>query len=133
MARRRGPDPVASQVNEAMQQLVSQAFGRFCPAEAWSPNVNVYQLPGRLVVCADLAGVSRDQLEVRIEPGRLEIRGDRPAPEPAAGQPPQRILTMEIDDGQFRRIIRIPETVALDEVTSSYHDGMLWVVLPIRE
>jgi len=133
MERRKREDPLTRHVT-AMQELLGQAFGRFCPAEAWSPNVNIYQFADRLVVCADLAGLDRDQIEVRVEPGTLEIRGERPAPDPRdPGERPLRILTMEIDDGQFCRMIRIPETIRLDAVTSRYHHGMLRIDLPLAE
>jgi HSP20 family protein len=134
MARRKSNDPLVSQLNATMQQLLGQSFGRFCPAEAWAPTVNIYQLRGRLVVCADLAGLEREQIQVRVKPGSLEIRGQRPAPSPpATDETPSRILTMEIDDGDFCRIIRIPDNVQLDAVESSYHQGLLWVILPLRE
>jgi HSP20 family protein len=134
MPQRKRPDPIAGQLNMAMQQLLSQTFGRFAPDQAWSPNVNSYQLQGRLVVCADLAGVDRDHVEVRVEPGKLEIRGERPVPEPTR-EPDQalRILSMEIDDGTFCRTLRIPESVLLDQVESTYERGMLWVVLPLKD
>jgi HSP20 family protein len=136
MPRRRQADALTSQLTSAMQQLLGQSFGRFCPAEAWAPTVNIYQLADRLVVCADLAGVDRDRIEVRVEPGALEIRGERPAPAPGStgdAERPQRILAMEIDDGAFCRVIRIPEAVRLDEVESTYHQGLLWVSLPLDE
>jgi HSP20 family molecular chaperone IbpA len=140
MTQRRRSDSTADQLNTAMQQLLSQTFGRFAPDQAWSPNINIYQCAGRLVVCVDVAGVDRERLAVRLEPGRLEIRGERPAPDPASaetpcepGERPLRILTMEIDDGSFSRSISLSDQVALDKVESVYRQGMLWITLPFDE
>jgi len=134
MTQRNRSDPGLDELNAAMQQMLSRTFGRFAPRQAWSPNVNIYQCPDRLMVCVDLAGVDRDRLAVRVEPGRLEIRGERAVPDPSEhGERPTRILSMEIDDGAFCRTIRLPTSVRLDAVTSRYREGMLWVELPLSE
>ncbi len=59
-----------------------QGFRKFSPTEAWTPSINVYQLHDRVEVAVDLAGIRREQIDVRVEPGRLLIRGVRNAPEP---------------------------------------------------
>ena len=122
--------PLGSFLREAMQRN----FGRCSPSDTWAPPVNVYQLRDRLELCVDLAGVDRANLDVRVEPGRLVIRGLRRTPEPAHGEnQPMRILTMEIDYGPFQREITLPSEVQLDRVSSSYEDGLLWIALPLRE
>lgn len=44
-----------------------------------------------------------------------------------------RILTMEIDHGSFRRVIKLPERVDLARIESEYKNGLLWVRLPLRD
>lgn len=122
---------------EQFTMVVSQSFygfSRFSAAEAWAPAVNVYQLKGRLEICVDLAGIERDAIDVRVEPGRVSIRGVRPAPDPPAYQDetPLRILSMEIDYGPFCRTITIPDHVDLNRVESAYREGMLWITLPLK-
>lgn len=104
----------------------------YCPSEAWSPPVNVYHLEGEVVVCMELAGVDRSSIDVRVESGRLTIRGHRSAPDPrAAGDAPMRILRMEIDHGAFCRTIGLPSESDLAGVTSEYREGLLWVRAPL--
>jgi len=134
MTQRHPADPLANQLNQTVQHLVNQAFGKYSRDEAWSPAVNVYQLPGRLELCVDLAGVDRRELDIQVQTGRLSIRGTRRAPQPPHHPDgPMRILSMEIDYGPFRRIIAIPNEVDLEHVESSYRAGMLWIVLPLHE
>lgn len=135
MARHRSsssPEPFALVVG----QTFYQSFSRFASTEAWSPAVNIYQLEDRLQVAVDLAGIERNRIDARVEPGRLLIRGVRPAPEPphdpSEGAQPMRILTMEIDYGPFARSIAIPENVDLASVSSEYREGMLWITLPLK-
>lgn len=133
---RRDPTPSFSvRIGTILRQTtVYHNFGSFSPTtQAWSPAVNIYQLPDRLEVCVDLAGVDRRELEVRVEAGRLLIQGIRKAPEPHhRRQQPMRIVGMEIDYGPFRRVVALPETVDLDRVHSTYTDGLLWITLPLK-
>lgn len=133
MGRKPPPESVPERLTMVVSQTVYQSFSRFSSSEAWSPAINVYQLPDRLVVAVDLAGIERERLNVHVEPGRLTIRGERPAPDPAGhGDQPMRILTMEIDYGPFARVLAIPETADLRKVSSEYRNGMLWITLPVR-
>lgn len=124
---------------EQVSMIVTQMWrwhvrgGRdFCPTDTWSPAINVYQLEQRVEVCVDLAGVAASEVEVRVEPGRLVVRGQRGAPEPARRNEPMRIITMEIDHGPFCRVVPVPEQIDLRRVTSEFRDGLLWVRLPMR-
>ncbi len=124
-----------------VQAVVKQSYSigstaRGPSVEAWSPAVNVYQLPGRLEVCVELAGVEPGAIDVRVEPGLLRIAGVRPAPDPRPeerGPGPMRILDMEIDAGMFLREVRLPADVDLSRVESRYDQGMLRVTVPMKK
>ncbi|MEE9213134.1 MAG: Hsp20/alpha crystallin family protein [Phycisphaeraceae bacterium] len=127
-------DLLAGQINKIFDHVWHQHFSVFSPTEGWSPPVNLYRLANRLEVCVDLAGVERKSIDVRVEPGRLTIRGLRAAPEPPRdADEVMRILTMEIDHGSFCRVLKLPERVDLARIESEYKNGLLWVRLPLRE
>ena len=131
MPTRTAPESFALVVGHTLYQ----GPRRFSPTEAWAPSVNIYHLAAGVEIAVDLAGVHRDQVDVRIEPGRLLIRGVRAAPEPprGAGGESMRIVTMEIDYGPFSRSIEVPHNVDLRKVNSEYREGILWVSLPFRQ
>lgn len=137
MAKQHPPDDVvqiASHLTQMANQLWRWHFGEFSSSDAWSPSVNLYHLPRRVEVCVDLAGVDRKLLDVRVEPGRLTIRGMRQAPEPPRDpEQPLRIIAMEIDHGPFCRVVSLPDRVDLSAVESEYVNGLLWIRLPLRE
>ncbi|MFI4859610.1 MAG: Hsp20/alpha crystallin family protein [Phycisphaerales bacterium JB063] len=114
-----------------MTRVVTQVFGAVPAEQGWSPALNCYESAGALFVCVDLAGVERESIEVSVQPGRLMIRGQRATPQPERGTP-QRIHCMEIDAGPFERALALPTAVDLDRVTSRYHDGLLWIELPLQ-
>lgn len=113
-------------------QWSSRHFERVHSVEGWSPAVNVYRLDRHLAVCVDLAGIDRQSIDVRVEPGRLIVRGVRHAPDPRRQQEAMRIMVMEIDHGPFCRVLDLPPEVDLNRVESHYDNGLLWVTLPLR-
>jgi HSP20 family protein len=144
------PGRSSGHVGVVVEHAVYRSFSQFAQTEVWSPAVNVYQVPGRVLVCVDLAGIERDKIDVRIEPGRLTISGVRNAPEPdqqnqpsaaaptpgAPGSPgphgQMKILSMEIDYGAFCRQVPVPNQIDLDRVNSEYRAGILWITLPLK-
>ena len=130
---RRSPPSVPSTIRQWSVQLVHQKFSDFCPVDTWSPAVNLYQLPGRIEVCVDLAGLAPGEIQVALEPGRLTISGDRPTPEPPRlADEPMKLIAMEIDHGQFRRVIALPESVDIRRVETRFEIGLLWIRLPVK-
>ncbi len=114
-------------------QSVTRKFG-FCPVDTWSPSVNLYQLADRIEVCIDMAGVDAKEIDVQLEPGRLTITGHRATPEPPReADEPMRIVAMEIDHGQFCRVIALPEQVEIRQAESEYKAGLLWVRIPLNK
>ncbi|MEX2543572.1 MAG: Hsp20/alpha crystallin family protein [Phycisphaeraceae bacterium] len=135
MAQQQRRVSFSGHVTAVVRQGCQLSSMRPSSGQAWSPAVNVYQLPGRLEVCVELAGVSSEGIDVRVEPGLLRVRGVRRAPDPrpeAAKAGPMRILDMEIDAGPFLREVRLPAEVDLERVESRYEQGMLRVVLPLK-
>jgi HSP20 family molecular chaperone IbpA len=115
-----------------LARVTARVFGSVSADQAWTPAVNVYQCPGVLRVCVELAGVRREAISVSVRPGRLVIEGRRDVPEPE-DVPAQCLREMEIDHGVFRRSLALPSSVALDRVESVYRDGLLWITLPIED
>jgi len=139
MASRKPPGRTSGHVGVTIEHAAYRSFSQFAQTQAWAPAVNVYQVGNLLHVCLDLAGIDRDKIDVRIEPGRLTVSGVRQAPEPSAlqqdqAQPagPMKILTMEIDYGAFQRVIQIPQQVDLQAVHSEYRQGVLWITMPMK-
>ena len=139
MTKRKPPSKHSGLVGVVADHAVYRSFSQFSQAQAWSPAVNIYQVGKQLHICVDLAGIDRDKIDVRIEPGRLTVSGVRHAPEPKpattspAAQPDvdMKIHSMEIDYGAFCRVIQVPQRVNLDNVRSEYRQGLLWITLPL--
>jgi len=95
----------------------------------WEPPVDIYETPEGYVIEAEIAGVDRAALEVRVEGSQVWIRGTRrlaPVPE---GQEYYRI---EIPAGPFVRCVALPETADPDRLEATYRDGLLVIRVPRR-
>lgn len=125
---------LARQMNKLVDQL-HKGFFSFCPAEAWTPAVNVYENDVAYLVCVDLAGVEKEKIDVTVIDGQLRLRGARSVPvlpeqhrEDASHR--LRVHLMEIDHGPFSREVDLPNDVDRDRISASYRNGLLWIELP---
>jgi HSP20 family protein len=115
--------------------LIDDALSRVegdAPAASgeWTPRVDLYDLPERVVLRADVPGMTADDLDVSLEGAHLVIRGTR--------KPPQ-----DIDDdhlcrrerafGSFARRYALPEVFDADQIRATCHEGVLEVVVRKRE
>ena len=94
---------------------------------AWRPAVEVYETDSELVVLAELAGVTDDQIDVAVDDAVMTIRGER---RPEDCEDRRRIHTMGIVYGPFAVDIFLPFAVDSDRAEASYAAGILRVTLP---
>ncbi|GMU33623.1 MAG: Hsp20/alpha crystallin family protein [Planctomycetia bacterium] len=114
------------------EELYSGQYIRYCPTDAWRPNLNIYESADSFLVCIDLAGMKVDGIHVDVQDKALVIRGERTAPMPPHGQKVSGVHLMEIDMGVFCRQVELPAAVNRDEISAQYREGLLWVTLPKR-
>ncbi len=96
----------------------------------WQPPVDIYESGEEVTVYCDLAGVSRDSLELLVAENQLHISGRRQLPRP---QPTVCIHQLEIELGAFERTVALPSIIDVKQVSSVYLDGILVVSLKKRK
>lgn len=122
-----------ARLGDLVYQLTKVQFTQSGPPRMWTPALNVYRCDQCIVICADLAGVKREAVEVRISSRRLVIRGERVAPEPTGdARKPVQVLAMEIDYGFFEREVVLPVDVEPRKAALEQQNGLLWIHLPLR-
>jgi HSP20 family protein len=97
----------------------------------WQPAINAYRCESGIRICVDLAGVDRKAIDLRVEPHRVIIRGQRDvsAPEDSERHPIE-MLAMEIDYGPFERTVELFDDVDVEKVHAEQTNGLLWIHLP---
>lgn len=129
----RSLEDIQRELGDVAVEITRTHFFHFGTSSSWQPAVNAFRCGAQYVICVDLAGVDRNAIEVRAEPRRLTIRGERPVAEPGCDDVPAvQVLTLEIDHGRFERVVELPTEVDPDQVTAEHRNGLLWIRLPLR-
>ncbi|NIV50194.1 MAG: Hsp20 family protein [Gammaproteobacteria bacterium] len=96
----------------------------------WAPAVDVFEKDETLVFRAELPGLEKDDIEVRVEEGTLVLSGERKRDvETNEGG----VYRLERAYGRFVRRFRLPEGYDASKVNASYKNGLLEVSLPKAE
>ena len=107
----------------ALQEQIGQLVSADAPG--WTPPVDLYETASAYVLTADLAGLSRDAVDIHAEEHRIAIRGER-----ARQASCERYHQIERGHGRFSRSFTLPEAIEVDAVTADLKDGLLTVTLP---
>jgi HSP20 family protein len=95
------------------------------------PPVDIYQTDAHEVVLkAELPGLKKEDIDLRVEQNTLTITGER-REEKAVKK--DRYHRMERVCGTFSRSFSLPATIDPERVRAEYQDGVLTVTLPLRE
>ncbi len=92
-----------------------------------SPAVDVFEEEGKIIVKADLPGLTKNDIEVKLVENILEITGEKKTEEKVDRSD---YLRLERSYGKFSRTLRLPEGLDTDHVMASFADGVLEVKIP---
>ncbi len=94
------------------------------------PAVDMFEEGGNLVVKAELPGVSKDDLNLRIVDNNLIISGEKSTEEKIERS---NFLRLERSHGSFSRTLGLPEGLDAEHIKASFKDGVLEVRIPRTE
>ena len=92
----------------------------------WSPHVEVFERGGKLVIQADLPGMKRDDVNVRVEDDEVVIQGERRQEQTSDRSGYYR---SERSYGSFYRTIPLPEGANAESASATFRDGVLEIEL----
>ena len=101
------------------------------PEQGFEPPTDIYETSDAIVVRVEIAGMTTDEINLALDEnsGRLIISGVREDP---AREEPRRYMNVEIECGEFTRVVQLPRPVLADDTVASYDCGFLVVRLPKR-
>lgn len=105
-----------------------ERFG--APQFDWSPQAEVFERDGKLIVRADLPGMKKEDIDIDIENDRITLRGERKTEH---DENKQGFYRSERTYGSFYRTIPIPEGADTDAAKASFNDGVLEIAMPMPE
>jgi HSP20 family molecular chaperone IbpA len=116
--------------NNVVQRENTPAAERSARDErALLPPVDVIEEPAGITLYADLPGVSRDRLDLRVEGDTLTIAGELSLPLPEGMQASH----AEVEQARYRRSFRLSQELEPDKIGAELSHGVLRVRIPKAE
>lgn len=91
------------------------------------PAVDIFDRDQSIVVKAELPGLRREDVDLVVEDDKLTISGKRAI---AYEGDRLRFHRREREQGQFRRVLRLPTKLDTESANASYANGVLTVTIP---
>jgi HSP20 family protein len=134
--RRHDPYRELASLQERMNRIFDDTFSSATRREedalaaTWAPPVDVLEKRDRIVLTAELPGLSAEQVQLRFEDGVLTLEGERRFEKDADDA---RYHCVERSYGRFSRAFRLPANVDEERISATFVDGLLVVELPKRD
>lgn len=98
--------------------------------EAFVPEIDLVEEKDIYLVKADIPGLKKEELDIKVEGKILSIKGERKQEKETKEK---NFYAAERFYGAFSRTIELPTDVKAEEVKASYKDGVLEITLPKSE
>jgi HSP20 family protein len=106
---------------------LQQRLDRFAPhSSGWIPPIDVHETAEEYIITAELPGLGRDDVQIEVGDGRVQISGRRRE----RNIPCEQYHRVERGHGTFSRTFELPLPVEADKVTADLRDGVLVVICP---
>lgn len=130
-ARRRGDVfSELTRMQEEMNRYFDDFFGehrRGLSEGAWLPAIDVSETTSRLVVRAELPGMSRDDIDISLQDNVLTLKGEK---KQEKKEEKENFHRLERSYGSFSRSFTLPVGVKAEDVQAAFKDGVLEITLP---
>ncbi|MFP6557107.1 Hsp20/alpha crystallin family protein [Paraburkholderia sp. B3] len=94
-----------------------------------TPAVDIYEDSQGVTLWADLPGVTRDKLDVRVHDGNLAIEAEAVVPTP----PNLRLQHAEVREPRFARTFTLSPDFDISKIEANLKDGVLKLTIPRRD
>jgi len=98
-----------------------QDAGEYCSG-GWEPNTDIVETDTEVLIRVELAGVAKEDVSVKTKGGKLIISGNR-RPQPSSSK--LYFHQIEINCGDFIKIVTLPPALEHNEIVASFQEGML--------
>src|SRR4029079_8695652 len=96
------------------------------PARAFLPNADIYETASNLQVVLEMPGIEKNNIDIRVEDGVLQVRGRLDLPKYSGLQP----LYTEYNVGHYARSFHLSSKIDQSKIAAEMKDGVLSLTLP---
>ena len=119
----------SQEVDRLFDELIHQRWDTRRSSSAgqdWAPQLDLYETKTAFILEADLPGVSKQNVMVKVENGELVLQGVRSVTQIRRGS---NFFHQERRSGQFVRRLQLPRSVDPDHIRATFRNGVLRVTL----
>src|SRR5262249_10778024 len=103
-----------------------ERVGPFSGSEIFSPEIDMFERDGKLVVSADMPGLNKDDVKVDVTENAVILEGERKYEHE---EHEEGLYRTERSYGHFRRHIPLPEGVKTDTAAANFKNGILEITI----
>ena len=92
----------------------------------WMPPVDVSESPDCFTITAEVSGLSRDDIQLTVQDGKVTLKGERRAGDARS----VRFERVERGHGRFNRTFALPAAVDASGVAADLQNGVLTITIP---
>ena len=115
---------------DPLQDLLAlhERINRFAGADeaGWMPPVDFFETADGFVMTVEVSGLSRDDIQIQVQDGKLTLRGERQPRDPQSS----RFERVERGHGRFARTFLLPHAVDPSGISADLVNGVLTVAVP---
>ena len=134
------PFPEMARWEREMERMFEDFFDRRWPMRWWpsraaeislpAVDLDLYEEKGEIIAKAELPGLTKEDIEVKITENVLTIKGEKKKEEEVKEKDYYR---SERSYGSFMRSVELPREVQGDKIKATFKNGILEVRLPVSE
>jgi HSP20 family protein len=124
------PFALMRRLTEDMEKRFSKVSSESRQIAEWRPAIEVKSENGKLLLKADLPGVSVEDVKVSVADGILTVEGERKHEKESKAEG---YFHSERAFGKFCRSIALPDGAKVEDASAEFANGVLEVTVPIPE
>ena len=112
---------------KSFEEIFQTINPMFCfSKQVWKPQMDIFETQTEIVIQAEIAGVSKEDILIEVNDKAVKISGSR---KNGLLKRTATYRLAEIQFGQFERILYLPRVIDVEKACATYHNGFLKLTL----
>jgi len=114
----------------AFERMIDDNFFYDYDNNNWTPSVDINESNDAFMITADLPGIKKSDIEVKIEENVLILKAERKIDKKNVNE---KYHFSERRSGTFSRSFKLPKSVKEEKITADFDNGVLSINIPKAE
>ena len=119
---------IIDDINQWFNLVTTDVYGNDLQInDKWTPNFEIMQNNDQYIINAEMAGLSKKDINIEIDGELLKISGERNS---VYNDESYSNRYSEINYGSFVKSFRLPENAMENKISAKMKDGILFITIP---